>query len=888
MINNCRAELMRKSLMVVVAILIGSVLWAQSVVTAKNNSRQTDTSSPIEMPYNRLIHSAGKIISYGNPELENHALDAVVLPDKKYVAIEDRFGIALLDAKTNEVATRWTFADSTSYKDLVSTYSGMTSFLYQQSTYIAWGAQGNGKDRGFVVIAEVRSDSITHLSFLRFTANAPARVTIPNQCQFNIENNIPYLYVALNGNNQLVKINFLNQGIIWTANTGEAPFGIRIVKDKIYVTNWAGPVTTDTTKERAGIPWGNVYTNPITGGTGQGSVSVIDMSNGATTNELSAGLHPNAIISSPDQQFLYVACANSDYISVIDLAKQTTVDSIAVGLFSRQNSYYGSSPDGLSISADGTSLFVVNGLDNAVAVVHLGSRVSSKGKGKTLVQGYIPTEAYPSGVALLNNHLYITNLEAKGARVLSKAGAFKQSGDRQIQAYSIHKELTSVSVIPVPTSAQLALYTRKVKRLNLSYRLVALLNQIPRKSALPKPVPERIGEPSLFKHVVYIIKENKTYDQVYGDIKEGNGDSTLCVYGRQITPNQHELSHRFSLLDNYYASGKSSAEGHQWTDAAMVSDYVEKNVRAWFRSYPHRQEDALVYNKAGFIWNDALDHGKKVRIFGEACKTNYDEKMNWFDIYNKYIKRDSLFLKNTTTIARIRPVIHPDYPDCDNLVFTDQLRADAFINEWHKYETEPGNSLPDLMILSLPDDHTAGTTPEFPTPRAMVADNDQALGRIIQTIMGSRFWDSTVVFVTEDDSQSGWDHVSSYRTTGLVISPYSGLQKTIHTKYNQTCIVRTIEQILGIPAMNIIDATALPMFDCFTNKKTDGAFWALESNIPLNERNKPFAALKGKALYYAKLSKNSSFKDLDSGDDDNMNRILWFDAKGNAPYPAFK
>lgn len=192
------------------------------------------------------------------------------------------------------------------------------------------------------------------------------------------------------------------------------------------------------------------------------------------------------------------------------------------------------------------------------------------------------------------------------------------------------------------------------------------------------------------------------------------------------------------------------------------------------------------------------------------------------------------------------------------------------------------------MVLLLPNDHTAGTTPGFPTPRAMVADNDLALGRIVETIAGSRFWDSTVVFVTEDDSQSGWDHVSPYRTTGLVISPYSELKKSVHTNYNQTCIVRTIEQILGIPPMNIIDATALPMTDCFSGIKSTTSFHVIANNIPLDERNKPFAALKGKALYYAHLSKNSSFKELDSGDDDNMNRILWFDAKGDKAYPVTK
>ena len=882
---------MKKIILVFIGLLKLLCLNAQVHVQTNKSlagSKVAISRPATQMPYNRLIQSAGKVITYGNADLENHALDLTILPDNENVAVEDRYGIVILNAKTNQIKTRWSFTDSTAFKDLMSTYSGITSFVYNQVTYIVWSAQGNKQDRGFIVVAELNKTSIKNLSFIQCNAVAPAKVAIPNQVLINIENNIPYLYVVLNGNNQLAKINFLDHQVIWTANTGVAPFGLCIVKDKAYVTNWAGPTVTDTTMESAGTPWGTAYTNPVTGATGQGTVSVIDIATGRTINELFVGLHPNAIISSKDQQYLYVANANSDYISVIDVQKQSVVDSVKVGLFSNQNIYYGSSPDGLCITPDDTRLFVANGLDNAIAVVQLGSKASAKGMGKTEVQGYIPTEAYPSGIAFLNNVLYVANLEAKGSRVLSKAGELKQPDGKQANAFTIHKELASVSIIPLPAKTQLKLYTEKVKQLNLSYRLVASLSQLPRKNVLPKPVPDRIGEPSVFKHVVYIIKENKTYDQVFGDIKEGRGDSNLCIYGNYVTPNQHELSHTFSLLDNYYASGKSSAEGHQWTDASIVSDYVERNVRAWFRSYPHRQEDALVYNKSGFIWNNALDHGKKVRIFGEACKTGYDTKLNWFDIYNKYINHDSLNLRNTTTIARIRSIIHPDYPDCDNFIFTDQLRADAFIKEWKEYENQPGDSLPDLMVLSLPNDHTAGTTPNFPTPRAMVADNDLALGRIIQAITNSRFWDSTVVFVTEDDSQSGWDHISSYRTIGLIISPYSPLKKNIHTNYNQTCIVRTIEQILGIPPMNIIDATAMPMFDCFAGTKTTYTYHYLPNNIPLDERNKSFSELTGKALYFARLSKNASFKDLDSGDDDNMNRILWFDAKGDIPYPVTK
>jgi YVTN family beta-propeller protein len=650
----------------------------------------------------------------------------------------------------------------------------------------------------------------------------------------------------------------------------------------VYVTNWAGPLVTDSTFEYAGVPWGSTYTNPITGGTARGSLSIFDTRHGTLLNELPLGLHPNAITASPDNHYLYVSNGNSDYISIIDVQREKATDSVNVGLFSGNITYYGSSPNALQVDATGTTLYVTNGLDNAVCVVKLGANASSKGTGKNIVKGYIPTEAYPSGIIVLNNILYVANLEAKGSRVLAPVN-LNSDDSKPVEAYTIHQEQASLSIIPVPADKQLKAYTQKVRQQSLFFR-IAVTNLQPRKNSIPKPVPERIGEPSVFKHVVYIIKENKTYDQVYGDLPLGRGMPQLCIYGDSITPNQHQLVNAFSLLDNYYASGKCSAEGHQWTDAAMASDYIEKNVRAWFRSYPHREQDALVYNKNGFIWNNALDHGKKVRIYGEACLTKYNKTLTWNDIYTRYLNHEDQGFTNTTTIARIRPVISPGYPDCENLVFSDQIRADIFIDEWKLYEQ--GDSLPDLMVLSLPNDHTAGTSPNFPVPKAMVADNDLALGRIIDVITHSRFWDSTVVFVTEDDSQSGWDHISSYRTCGLVISPYSVFGKTIHTNYNQTCMVRTIEQILGIPPMNIIDATALPMFDCFTDKKKLYAYTHISNTIPLNLMNKPLAELKGKASWYAKLSSESVFKDVDGGEDDMMNRILWFDAKGNANYPV--
>lgn len=889
--------------------------------SAYNPSPATNTKvAPTPLPFNRLLQSAGQVITYGDPRQENHTLDLALLPDKRTFVVEDRYGIALLSSSTPDILFRWSFSDSVAYKDLMSTYSGICTFLFGNRTYIAWSAATGSK--AMIMIAEWDGLVIKNVEAIKIPAVSPAATALPNAIAVRFEpatpltaggsdssilstpsdsSAVPYLYAVLNGNNQCLKIRFTDKSIVWTANTGVAPFGICILHNKAYVTNWGGALVTDTSREYAGTPWGSAYTNPVTGATANGSLSVIDLTSGAVLNELPLGLHPTAIIHSPDDSLLYVANGNSDYISVVNVNSETVVDSIDVGLYSKQYSYYGSSPGALQTDSSGSTLYVANGLDNAVAVISLADHRHPR------ISGYIPTEAYPSGIVLSNNNLYVTNLEAKGAGVLADASKDlpaprnpkpaiaatvqaatmrENSADTgQIMAYSIHRQLASLSVIPVPTPPVLARYTAEVRKLSLFYR-IALTNRPARTGRRPLPVPERIGEPSLFRHVIYIVKENKTYDQVYGDLKQGRGMSRLCIFGDSVTPNQHRMASDFPLLDNYFASGKCSAEGHQWVDAAMVSDYIERNVRAWFRSYPHRQEDALVYNKTGLIWNNALDHGKKVRIYGEACLTHYDTKQGWFALFDKYMNRETIPRHNTSTIARIRPVISADYPDCDNIAFTDQLRADVFIEELNKAAAKPGDSLPDFMELSLPDDHTAGTSPNFPTPRAMVADNDLALGRIVEAVSHSRFWDSTVIFVTEDDSQSGWDHISPYRTTCLVISPYSHLNKTIHTNYNQTSMVRTIEQILGIPPMNIIDATALPMFDCFSNTRSVAPYHLVSNKIPLREMNRPYSQLRGKALQYAKLSANSAFKEVDGGDDSLMNRILWFAAKGPEKYPS--
>jgi hypothetical protein len=367
---------------------------------------------------------------------------------------------------------------------------------------------------------------------------------------------------------------------------------------------------------------------------------------------------------------------------------------------------------------------------------------------------------------------------------------------------------------------------------------------------------------------------------------QGNGDPAICTYGAKITPNTHKLCEEFLLLDNFHVSGKCSAEGHQWTDASIVTDYIEKNMRAWFRSYPHVQTDALVYAPTGFIWDNALAMKKSVRIYGEASYPVIAGNLRWAEIYKKYKNGDKIEFRNETTIEPVRAILSPTYPSYGNHEFSDAMRADALIAELRNFESMPGDQLPELMVVALPNDHTAGVRPGSPTPRAMVADNDAALGRIVEAFTKSRFWENTVIFVVEDDSQSGWDHVSAYRTVALVISPYSRLKKTVHTYYNQPSMVRTIEQILGLPPMNIQDAIANPMNDCFTSEADKNPYTALPSNIPIDEMNPQISSLKGRALHFAKKSMLPEFDGVDSGNDDLLNRILWFAAKGHEPYPS--
>jgi hypothetical protein len=381
-------------------------------------------------------------------------------------------------------------------------------------------------------------------------------------------------------------------------------------------------------------------------------------------------------------------------------------------------------------------------------------------------------------------------------------------------------------------------------------------------------------------------------------MREGNGDPSLCVFGERVTPNQHGLAREFVLLDNTYCSGCRSADGHQWADSAMATDYMEKSFAGFARSYPAggdiTSEDALAYSPAGFIWDDVLAHGKTVRDYGEFTQAHKQWKDStrkgrpgFLDQYHEFINgTDTIRLWSEPSIESLRPYIATNTVGWD-LSVPDVFRAAQFIKEMKQFEQTGG--FPDFLMIWLPNDHTDGTAPGAPTPAAQMADNDLAVGRIVEAVSHSRFWNETCIFAIEDDPQSGWDHVSGYRTTAYLASPYTKRGRVVRTQYNQTSLLRTMELILGLPPMNQMDATATPMFDCFTEAPDFRPFNSLSNNVPLDQMNPQPKKLSDPLLRKdAYVSARFPMDKPDQCPDDVLNRILWHAMHGTRrPYPEW-
>lgn len=690
------------------------------------------------------------------------------------------------------------------------------------------------------------------------------------------------LYVVLNLSNRLAELDAASGRVLRTWDVGVAPYEVVLAHDKAYVSNWGGrrPDAQSLTG-----PAGRgtlVRVDPVRHIANEGSVTVVDLKANRVVREIQVGLHSSAMILSPNGRHLLVANAASDTISVLE----TRTDRIIETIWAKASpaDLFGASPNALAFDESGRTLFVCNGTQNAVAVIQF-----NPGRSKWL--GLIPTGWFPGAIAYDHARQTICVANIKGV------GSTKKYAPGQKVEYNSHQYYGTLSLIPRPNKRELAAYTRVVFD---NYRRPALrAARLPaRPGQPPRPVPERVGEPSVFKHVVYVIKENRTYDQVFGDIKEGNGDPSLCVFGENATPNQHKMAREFVLLDNTYCSGILSADGHQWADTAFATDYMEKSFAGFPRSYPDGMEDddvdALAYAPTGFIWDNALAHGKTVRDYGEFAITeafwkdrSKKESPKFLDYYRDFVNQTGLIqIGSRPAIESLRPHLVTNTVGWD-MKIPDVFRAAQFIKELKQFE-QSGN-LPNLIIICLPNDHTSGTSEGAPTPAAQVADNDLAFGQIVEAISGSRFWKETCIFAIEDDPQAGWDHVSGYRTTAYVISPYTKRRAVVSTQYNQTSLLRTIELMLGLPPMNQMDATATPMTDCFVETPDFTPFTAVPNKVPLDQMNPAPKKISDPLLRrHAQASARLPLGEPDKCPDDLLNRIIWHAVKGaQTPYPVW-
>ncbi len=714
--------------------------------------------------------------------------------------------------------------------------------------------------------------------------------------------------VALSANNSLGVINLANNTLTGQIAVGNAPNHVVVKGDFAYVTNEGGrPATSsDFTTLSDGTP---IVANPTTGSSLSGTVSVVNVRTGQLAKTINVGLHPVGEVISGST--LYVANAFSDTISVIDTTTKAVTRTINVGQGIPGAAFSGGAD---AIAVVGTTAYVTLGEANAIAVVDLTNTTTNP------VLGYIPTLYFPTTIAYDKGSKQLIVSDDKGLGTQGSIGTA-----HGVSAFNTHQDTGTVSLIPIPSSSELAKMTAQViKNNSWNSANTKVGPQYANAGAAPVAVPLHIGEPSLIKHVWYIIKENRTYDQMLGDVAQGNGDPSLAVFAGNV-PNQHAIIQRFPLLDNLYAPSRQSADGHPWTIEA--GSFFSNDILSpdWIRSYPGGNDnDALTFTSSGYIWTAAVAQGMNVKIYGEwsdgsvvANNPATGKGYTWADFYNTSLYQETGGKQGAnivpvsgdserSQIPAVNALLDPHYPSF-NLGIPDQYRMDYYLPILAAQDA--AGQVPNLTVIWLPDDHTAGTSTGLPLPNNFEADNDLALGRLVQAISHSSVWSSSAIFVTEDDSQDGVDHVDGHREPAYIISPYAvppqspNVGKVINTTYTVVNMERTIENILGLPPMSQFDTVASPMFNCFTNTPNDAPFNAVPANTPLNigpggvvipgtgpvnySMNMKMTPMQKAWNEASNLMTRGKTAKADSVDENFLNHVIWYSATDwKRPYPG--
>ena len=800
-------------------------------------------------------------------------------------------------------------------------------------TGIAYSPDGKylifSQDYSFVTLAKVDdkgllSDDATvyvapNASYIACYPNAPGTVSwlpcgsfwsgstsIPTGVAFSKDEKTAY--ALLNQNDTLAQIELTTAKQGKQIRVGNVPNSIVISSDgkTAYVSNEGGRAATEEDFQifSAGT---EIVADPVVAAAITGTVSVVDLASFKVTNTISTGLHPTGLAFYG--KYLLVANTYSDTISVIDTTTNTvdwTINlGLPIGIPGAGEPAYGAAPNSIAVDAKKGVAYVALYNANAIGVVSL-----AKGA-KNPVIGMIPVAYAPASVVLdqSSETLIVANDKGIGTRDSFEC-------DYNVCDYNTHQDNGTVSIVPVPNSGTLAAWTKQVFE-NNHWDLTQNIKAASGGSPYTKPVaiPAKIGDPSTIKHVFLIIRENRTYDQVLGDVAAGDGDASLAVFGGKDTPNAHKLVKRFPLLDNFYDPSRQSADGHQWITEGIApySDDIESPD--WNRSYPGgNAADAMAYQSKGFLFSEASAAGLPVKIYGEYVETNTYLQPNgstneptWSQFYAdaqnfEAGKEKTLYYQNTITswtdVPAVANHLVKNFPEFDTGI-PDQFRVDLWVQDFQA-DAKAG-TVPALSILWVMCDHTGGP----PTPDAEQADNDLAIGRIIDYISHSNVWSSSAIFIEEDDAQNGVDHVDGHRSPGYVVSPYAvQYGPTDHTYYTQVNMTRTIEQILGLPPMNQFDLVASPMRTAFvegTPSAENLAPWQhVKNKVPLDQGVSSSALLNTsdspavKALRAAWLNKKAEvfagkLTRPDAEDPDTVNHLNWYMSTGfKRPYPGEK
>ncbi len=641
------------------------------------------------------------------------------------------------------------------------------------------------------------------------------------------------LYAAENLGDSLAVIDIASRRVVQRLATEKYPYGVVVGQDGlVYVSAWGGwTVSAFQPRANGGLDLGT---------------------------RIRVGRHPSAMTLSPNGSRLFVASGSTDKVSVIDtrsLRVVATLDDPSPAATGE-----GSTPNAIAISPDGGRAFIAEADNNAIAVFTLSAGTSGLATVSTAdaLIGRIPVGWYPSAVEVDRNDLLVVN--GKGRGTAANPGHW-QPGQRMpphTPDYTLGQINGTFTIVPAANAS--------------ASDLAAFSNRVANANGWNVQKPDKKYPP--FEHVIYIIKENRTYDQVFGDLRQADGDTSLLFFPRSVSPNHHALAERFGIFDRFFVNAEVSPDGHNWSTGAYVTDYAEKTIASNYsgrgRTYDYQgtnrnviPDDDVSEPSSGYLWNLAERAGITYRDYGEFVSEGDDPPGPAATVHTVATKKALIGHTNTAYSGW-------------NLDIPDQARADVWIKEFQEFVQ--AGKMPALEILTLPNDHTSGASAGRPTPRAYMADNDLALGRIIEALSNSPFWKNTVVFVLEDDAQDGPDHIDSHRSPLLVISAYNR-GKVFHRYANTTDVVATIEDILGLGRMSQFDHFGRPLREIWETTPDLTPYIALRSIVPLDQKNPPRTAL-------AEASKKLVLDKVDMADEDLFNRILWGAIKGSAPYPG--